>query len=169
MSEVKVLAPVLTSKPKDKAFKYRHYANIKLSLDDGKRASSERRDKYISRSSEFPLGMLSRDLAVENSIIKPANLNSFTEYMEMDNPIYDTRSRFLISANPNNQRSDRSYSVTDPYSSPHRPNNLQFNNQYVMSSPQYNQVPTYNPHYNETQSFRYNTPQQVSTNYLNNI
>jgi hypothetical protein len=125
MSEVKVSAPVSPLKPKDKAFKYRHYANIKLSLDDGKRANSERRDKYISRSSEFPLGMLSRDLAVENSIIKPANMNSFTEYMEMDNPskgankvdnrcssdkrvpIYDTRNQFLISSNTNNQRDGR--------------------------------------------------------------
>ena len=112
-------------KPKDKSFKYRHYANIKLSIDDEKRASSERRDKYFSRSSEFPLGILSSDLAVENSIIKPANLNSFTEYMEMDNPpkvvykvdnrcssdkrvpIYGTQKQFLISSNTNNQRDDR--------------------------------------------------------------
>jgi hypothetical protein len=144
---------VPTSTPKDKTFKYRHYANIKLSIDGGKRASSERRDKYISRSSGFPLGILSRDLAVENSIIKPADLNSFTEYMEMDNPpkvvnkvdnrcssdqrvpIYDTRSQFMISSNTNNQRDGRRYPMTDPYSSPQRNNSLQFNNQYVMSSP----------------------------------
>jgi hypothetical protein len=95
---------------KDKEFKYHRYANVKLNLDEQKSAYPERKNNFVCKSSEFPLGKLSRDLTVENSFMKQTNIKSFEEYMEMDNP-----SRRLNRAN-NRSSSEKEIPFNSPKS-----------------------------------------------------